>query len=157
EGARARPPGGVRLGGPGGGGRRAGPRLEGAGAGAAERRRPGEPEPAGDAGGDIGEDVAEGVLHHEHVELAGVHDDPHRDRVDEPVLTSISGYSGAISVTTRRHRREVPSTFALSAEISLLRRVPASSNARRAIGSTSSRVYTQVSKTRPSGSSPLPP
>ena len=52
------------------------------------------PSPPVTAGGDVGEDVAERVLHHEHVELVGVGDDLHRDAVDEPVAELDVGVVG---------------------------------------------------------------
>ncbi len=45
-----------------------------------------QPEPAGHAGGDVGEDVSERVLHHEGVERGRIHHEQHRDAVDEAVL-----------------------------------------------------------------------
>ena len=75
----------VRGSGSGDVGRRAVHRLEDARVRVAEAGRRREPEPAGHAGGDVGEDVAERVLHHEHVEGRRVRDDQHRDAVDEPV------------------------------------------------------------------------
>ena len=69
-------------------------RLEDPGAAVAEARRRGEAEPAGHRRGDVGEDVAEGVLHHEHVERLGVGDDLHRDAVDEPVAQLDVGVVG---------------------------------------------------------------
>ena len=53
---------------------------------------------------------------------------------------STSGYSRATSWTTRRHMRDVSSTFALSTDVSRPRRARASSNARRAMRSTWLRV-----------------
>ena len=44
------------------------------------------PSPPVTAGGDVGEDVAERVLHHEGVERGRIHDEQHRDAVDQPVL-----------------------------------------------------------------------
>ncbi len=41
------------------------------------------PEAPGEDRGLIGQDVAEQVLGHDHVELGGLHDEEHRARVDE--------------------------------------------------------------------------
>ena len=52
----------------------------------AERRRSGEPEAARHGRGDVGEDVAEGVLRHDGVDRLGRLHDLHREGVDERVV-----------------------------------------------------------------------
>ena len=71
--------------------------------------------------------------------------------------TLTSGNSGATSLTTRLHIRDVSSTFALSMDVSALRRVRASAKARRTTRRTWSGWYSHVSKTVPSSRTPLAP
>ena len=56
-----------------------------------------------------------------------------------------SGYSAAMRWTVSRHRRLVSSTFALSMEMTFLRRLRAASKAARAMRSTSITLYASVS------------
>ena len=116
------------------------------------------PRPPVTAGGDVGEDVAEGVLGHEHVEVARVHDDAHRDAVDEAVRELDVGVVRA-DLGRRRCATggAVSSTFALSTESRRPPRVRASSNARRAMRATSVGWYSHVSKTVPSSRTPRAP
>ena len=53
------------------------------------------PRPAGDRRGDVGEDVAEGVLGHDDVDRLAVRHDRHRERVDEGVVERDVGILGA--------------------------------------------------------------
>ena len=61
-------------------------RLEQARTGVRQAGRGGEPEPAGDRGGEVGEDVAEHVLGHDHVELLGRARELHGRVVHQHVL-----------------------------------------------------------------------
>ena len=60
-------------------------------------------------------------------------------------LSCTSGYSSPMRCTVSRHRREVSSTFALSMEITFLRRLRAASKAARAMRSISITLYASVS------------
>ena len=77
--------------------RRAVHRLEDPGAVVSEGGGSGEPEPAGHGRGDIGEDVAEGVLGDDGVDALRRLHDRHRERVDERVV------EGDLRVVARAH------------------------------------------------------
>ena len=157
---RERPQHRRRIGDAGAGdvGRRAVDRLEDAGAAVAEARRRSQAETAGDGRGDVGEDVAEHVLGHDHVEAVGVGDELHRRAVDERMPQLDVGI-------VRRHLVDDPPPEARRVEHVRLvdrrrdapLRLRASSNARRAMRSTCDGWYSHVSKTVPSESTPRRP
>ena len=122
----------------------------------AEARRRREPEPAGQPGGDVREDVAEHVLGHDRRRTAPGPDEQHRRVVDEHVRRARRRHTRArASSTTRRHMRDVSSTFALSTDVSRPPRPRASSKPRRAMRSTCAGWYSHVSKRVPSSRRPL--
>ncbi len=138
-------------------GRRAVHRLEDAGACVAERRRRGEPEPAGDGCGDVGEDVAEHVLGHDDVERVGWADELHRDAVDERVpQLDVGVVGGELGDDPPPEARGVEHVRLVDRDEEATARPRELEGAARDALDLG-RVYSQVSKTVPSSRVPRAP